>query len=170
MKEGEPRGAGGRTIPPGEDRAAPSRGLKGGADLRRKAATHTPIRVGVGTRWGALGQPSAFTCQGEDPQEHFFFRLLKQILIRHGNGVHFEEMWINLEETSQDKLPLRLSNRPSYLTSPPPLALWRCPASRAGKPAASAVEPTNSGAAGGPDAGRRRPRFHLHRDAPREGA
>lgn len=50
--------------PPQGYRVAPSRALKGGADLGRQAATHTPIGVGVGTRWGAQGQPSAAACQG----------------------------------------------------------------------------------------------------------
>lgn len=45
------------------------------------------------------------------------FRLRKQTLIRHGHRAHFDEMWVNLEATSQDELLLRLSDRPSR-TSP----------------------------------------------------
>ncbi|CAI9153525.1 unnamed protein product [Rangifer tarandus platyrhynchus] len=36
-----------------------------------------------------------------------------------------------------------------HVPPPPPLALWKRPAARAGKPAAAAAEPTNSGRRGG---------------------
>jgi hypothetical protein len=75
------------------------------------AAAHTPIRVGVGTRWVALGQPRAGGCQGESPKENLLFRMLKKILIRHDHRSRFDEMLINLKVTSQDKSPMTLSGR-----------------------------------------------------------
>lgn len=64
--------------PPGGNRAAPSRALKGGADLRRKAATHTPTYTcGGGNARVAQGQPGASVYQGEGPKECLLFKLRK---------------------------------------------------------------------------------------------
>lgn len=48
--------------PPGGDRAAPSRALKGGADLRRKAATHTPTYTCGGGNARGIAGPTRSRC------------------------------------------------------------------------------------------------------------
>lgn len=73
------------------------------------------------------------------------------ISVRHGNRAHFDDGTFTLEATSQNKLLSDCLAVPftSLSSSPPPLAVWKRPAARAGKPAASAAEPTNSGRRGG---------------------
>lgn len=52
-----------------------------------------------------MGNAGPAQCQarhGEDPKEYILSRLHEEILILHGNRAYFDEMWINLEATSQD--------------------------------------------------------------------
>lgn len=72
VREGEVEGAGGCTTHHrGGGQGCTKPRVKGGANLGRKAATHTPILVGVGGRRGTLGQPSAKRATGRTQRNTF---------------------------------------------------------------------------------------------------
>lgn len=105
VKEGEAEGPGaGPSTPGGQGCTKPSAAGWSRTSGERWLRTHLCLWEWErdGERWAS---PAPLRDKGEDPKEYFLFGLRANILIRHGNRAHFDELRMNLEATSQDKLP-----------------------------------------------------------------